>query len=171
MEVIQMEPKLDLRGLIENHQAGLWRYLRLLGCEDSKIEDLMQETFITAWKKPFKYINHAATSEYLRKISYNLMLTATRSKSLARLPENPDRYELAWRKFDRDDNGAAYMEALQNCMQTVKHKANKVLNLKYRENLSLAEISASLGMSGDGVKTLLRRTKSALRQCIERKMS
>lgn len=55
----------DPERLIEAHQAGIWRYLRALGCDASQAEDLTQETFLAVLQKPFQDYNPAATAAYL----------------------------------------------------------------------------------------------------------
>jgi RNA polymerase sigma-70 factor (ECF subfamily) len=52
--------------LIETYQAGVWRYLRALGCDAAQAEDLTQDTFLAVLQRPFQDINPAATAAYLR---------------------------------------------------------------------------------------------------------
>lgn len=40
--------------MVHEHQAGLWRYLRYLGCEPALAEDLVQEVFLAVWQRPFE---------------------------------------------------------------------------------------------------------------------
>ena len=64
--------------LIEQHQAGVWRYLRALGCNATEADDLTQETFLAVIQKPFEDYNSAATAGYLRKVAHNLFITVRR---------------------------------------------------------------------------------------------
>ena len=43
-------------GLIQAHQASVWRYLRFLGCDEA------QETFLAVWAKPFEDRGAAAAA-------------------------------------------------------------------------------------------------------------
>ena len=52
----------DLAGMIRQHQAGVWRYLRVLGCDSAGADDLTQETFLAVLQKPFQDYNPAATA-------------------------------------------------------------------------------------------------------------
>ena len=47
----------------------------------------------------------------------------------------------------------------------------EAINGFYRDRLSREELAAKLDMKPDGVKTLLRRTREVLRNCIEKKIS
>ena len=60
--------------LIQAYQAGIWRYLRALGCESSLAEDLTQDTFLAVLQRPFNDVSPAATSAYLRKTALNLLI-------------------------------------------------------------------------------------------------
>ena len=44
------DAKIDLASLVTLHQAGVWRYLRALGCDASLADDLTQDTFLEAWR-------------------------------------------------------------------------------------------------------------------------
>jgi len=46
----------------------------------------------------------------------------------------------------------------------------RALDLQYRDRASRAEIAAELDLAVEGVKTLMRRARSALRDCVERKL-
>ena len=54
--------ELDAAQLIREHQAGVWRYLRVLGCSRELAEDLTQETFL------------AVLEQILLEYLFNLML-------------------------------------------------------------------------------------------------
>ena len=64
--------------LIQTYQAGVWRYLRVLGCEAALAEDLTQETFLAVLQRPFQEVNAAATNAYLRKTALNLYISHRR---------------------------------------------------------------------------------------------
>ncbi|HEX7449919.1 MAG TPA: sigma factor, partial [Pirellulales bacterium] len=59
----------DAARLIEEHQAGVWRYLRVLGCNAAEAEDLTQDTFLAVLEKPFHDYQRAATAAYLRQVA------------------------------------------------------------------------------------------------------
>ena len=64
--------------LIQTYQAGVWRYLRALGCEATLAEDLTQDTFVAVLQRPFNDVSPAATSAYLRKTALNLLISHQR---------------------------------------------------------------------------------------------
>jgi RNA polymerase sigma-70 factor (ECF subfamily) len=167
MAIADGEHTSSLGDLVRNHQAGVWRYLRFLGADESLADDLTQETFLAIWRKPFVDHTPAATSRYLRTVSRNLFLMSLRKGN--RLP-TLERLELAdevWDRFSGDDE--TMLDALRECLEGLNGRARLAIDLCYRDQRSRAEIGRELELSEDGVKSLLRRTRELLRQCVEQK--
>ena len=97
MEAIS--PAMDLASLINSHQAGVWRYLRVLGCSAAEADDLTQETFLAVWQRPFQQYSAAATSAYLRTVARNLFLTARRRGSKQVPLGELEELEAAWGRW------------------------------------------------------------------------
>ncbi len=71
-------PQIDPGQLIDEYQAGVWRYLRALGCDYAEADDLTQDTFLAVLRKPFVNYGPAATNGYLRKVAFNRFISARR---------------------------------------------------------------------------------------------
>ncbi|HVX61617.1 MAG TPA: RNA polymerase sigma factor [Pirellulales bacterium] len=161
---------LDAARLIKEHQAGVWRYLRVLGCSANQAEDLTQETFLAVLQKPFQEINRAATAAYLRQVARNLFISSQRRAARGVAMAELDEIEAAWGRWAANDDGRELLVALQKCLETLADKARQALELRFREKQSRAAIAAALGMSEDGAKNLMQRAKQHLRTCIERSL-
>jgi RNA polymerase sigma-70 factor (ECF subfamily) len=161
---------IDLASLISSHQAGVWRYLRVLGCSAAEADDLTQETFLAVWQRPFQQYSSAATAAYLRTVARNLFLTLRRRGSQQVLLADLEQLEGTWNRWGADDGGQQLLTALEECLQTVAERARRALDLRYRDGCSRAEIAAAVGLSEDGAKNMLQRAKQHLRQCLERRM-
>lgn len=163
-------PAIDLASLIASHQAGVWRYLRVLGCSAAEADDLTQETFLAVWQRPFQQYSAAATATYLRTVARNLFLTARRRGSKQVPLGELEELEAAWVRWAAEDGGHHLLSALEECLQTVAERTRQALDLRYRDGCSRAEIAAAVGLSEDGAKNLLQRAKQHLRKCLERRM-
>lgn len=161
---------LDVAGLIKNHQVGVWRYLRVLGCSPTEADDLTQDTFLAVLQRPFKDLGPAATAAYLRKAARNLFLTSKRRNARWATLAELDELEAAWSRWAADDGGHQLLAALEHCLTTLAERARKALEMRFREGRSRSEIAAGVGLSEDGAKNLLQRSKHHLRECIERRM-
>lgn len=169
-----VETQLDVSRLVREHQAGLWRYLRVLGCPADDAEDVTQETFLAVLTRPFQDYNRQATAAYLRQVARNLFVSRRRrAVSCVEL----DEAEAAWLHWAGQDDGEELLTALRECLQVLTERARQALDLRFglhhedTKNASRAQIAGALGLSEDGAKNLLQRAKQQLRECIERKMA
>ncbi|HEV3340375.1 MAG TPA: sigma-70 family RNA polymerase sigma factor [Pirellulales bacterium] len=156
---------LDVARLVREHQAGVWRYLRVLGCPAAEAEDLTQETFLAVLTKPFHDYNRQATAAYLRQVARNLFISSRRrTVAVAEL----DEAEAAWLRWAIKDDGQELMEALHACLQKLTERARQALDMRFGRQAARAEIAATLGLSEDGAKNLMQRAKQQLRACVEK---
>ena len=165
-----MPTGLDLVSLIRNHQAGVWRYLRMLGCDAASADELTQETFLAVLQQPFADYHPSATAGYLRTVARNLFITMQRRLTRTVPLVDVDAVDADWERWGANDNGEAMLVALDECLKTLTDKSREAIKLRFREDQSRAAIAAALGMSEDGAKNLLQRAKQQLRECIGRKL-
>jgi RNA polymerase sigma-70 factor (ECF subfamily) len=160
----------DPARLIERHQAGVWRYLRALGCDPSEADDLTQETFLAVLQKPFDDFNPAATAGYLRKVAHNLFITVRRRAGRVVPVEDIEQVSSLWSQWADKDNGEAVLGMLQECLAELTQRARWALEMRFQERLPRIEIAAALKITEHGAKNLMQRAKKQLRGCVERKM-
>lgn len=171
MSTATLPANVDLAELIRRHQATVWRYLRFLGCEPSLADDLTQETFLAAWRSRLEDTSPAGTGAYLRKVAKNQFLMAMRRQRREVSLEDMERANAVWQAWCPDDRPDAYFDALAECSQSINGRARQAIDLRYRDNASRAEMARRLELSEDGVKSLLRRTRELLRQCVQGSLS
>jgi len=170
---VMTTPELPLEpaDLIRQHQADVWRYLRFLGCGATEAEDLTQETFLAVLRTPFEQRSPGETAAYMRRVARNQLLMLRR-----RAGREPAQAELAaaesvWGAATVEGRVDAQLAALEECLKTVvAPRAREAVAMHYSDGASREAIAQALQMTADGVKTLLRRTRAALRECIERKL-
>ncbi len=164
-------PAASLTELVRLHQAGLWRYLRYLGADAPEAEDLVQETFLAAAREGFEQRSPTETGGYLRTVARNKLLMLRRKQRHE--PEHAalEAAEGVWAEAARDDGLAGWIEALRGCVEKLEGRARTAIDLCYRENAGRDAIAAALEMKPDGVKTLLRRSRAALKACVERTLT
>ncbi len=164
-----MIPRLSTAELVRRHQAGIWRYLRYLGCDASLADDLTQDTFLAVLRKPFEQRSAAETAAYLRTVARNQFLMAMRRRRQSPTWDDLELAEQVWAEFAGDD-GDEYLASLDECLAELGGRPRQAIELRYREGRGRQEIAQALEMTDDGVKTLLRRTREALRKCITRRI-
>jgi len=163
--------RIDAADLVREHQADVWRYLRFLGCDESQADDLTQETFLAVLRKPFEDRGRIQAAAYLRTVARRQLLMAVRKMRSGPSVEDLETAEDVWADQVGDADGNAYLDALSDCLKELEGRPKVVTDMFYRESCSRAEIATALGMTEDGVKTLLRRTRDVLRRCVERRLN
>ena len=171
-----MEPD-KLTELLQAHQSEVYRYLRYLGAERGVGEDLVQETFVAAFTSgnPPDLNDAARRCAWLRGIARNLYMNKCRAdkRSVLRFPG--DALERADRVWDGEylhgGDGSDYMDALHRCLGELPDQDRLVLNMRYTQGKSRAEMAAACNMSEDGIKSLLRRIRADLAGRIMRELN
>jgi RNA polymerase sigma-70 factor (ECF subfamily) len=160
----------DPRKLVETHQAGVWRYLRALGCSASEADDFTQDTFLAVLQRPFDDFDPTATGAYLRRVAFNLLVTARRRSHKVTAVANLEDFEAAWEKWVGQDNGEETLHLLRQCLERLSERARRALEMRFRERKRRAEIAASLNITEHGAKNLMQRAKSSLKSCVESRL-
>lgn len=153
--------------LVRAHQAEVWRYLRYLGASAELADDLTQETFLQLLRAPFAARSERETAGWLRTVARNLWVRSFRRPPFA-LTEL-DAIEAAWDGFARADGGDDTLAQLRECVGLLTGRAREVVRWHYEERCSRQTIAERLGIGEDGVKSLLRRARTTLRDCVERR--
>ena len=161
----------EMAALVRSHQAGVWRYLRFLGCDPTEADDLVQETFLAVLREGFEVRSPAQTAAYLRTVARNRLLMARRKQRSQPPAVDLEAAEAVWAQVAGEDGLSDYLVALGECLEkAVSPRTRRALELQYRDRSSRAEIAAELDLAVEGVKTLLRRARSALRDCVQRRL-
>ncbi len=161
----------EMAALVRAHQAGVWRYLRFLGCDSTEADDLTQETFLVVLREGFEVRSAAETGAYLRTVARNRLLMDRRKRRSRPTAVDLEAAEAVWAEVAGDDGLSDYLAALGECLQrAISPRVRRAIELQYREKAGRAEIAVELDLAVEGVKTLLRRARSALRECVQRRL-
>src|SRR3954471_18020351 len=168
----QMDEPTDLASLVERHQAGVWRYVRFLGADSTEADDLTQETFLAIARGGFVERDERQTAGYLRVVARNQLLVLRRRQNREVSTVELEAADSVWAAA-AGPNGSLtnYLDALRDCVEQLEGRSRQAVTLHYHDHAGREAIATQLGMQADGVKTLLRRTRDVLRECIERKIN
>lgn len=159
----------DLEVLVRDHQADLWRYLRYLGAAADDADDLTQETFLAVARTPFELRSRGETAAYLRTAARNQLLMLRRRQGREASTVELAAAEEVWAAATPEGDSSAVMDALAACCETLAGRPREAIDRFYRRGESREELAAAFDVTIDGVKSLLRRTRATLRDCIERR--
>jgi len=160
----------DLASLMQEHQADVWRYLRYLGAAADDADDLTQETFLAVARTPFEMRSRAETAAYLRTAARNQLLMLRRRQGRQVCTVELTAAEEVWAAATTAGDFNEFLDALAKCCESLAGRAREAIDRFYRDGQSREQLAATFEITVDGVKTLLRRTRSALKDCIERRV-
>lgn len=149
-------------------------FIRATIYDSSTVDDIFQETMLTAWRRFDDYDPAKPLAKWLRGISRKLILA-----HFSRLKKRPvfcneqllDTIEerLSRISCQPGDTWADKVEALELCMKLLPEKLLHCIKLHYHSEYSTDNIAHSLQASQEAVKKRLQRGRSLLADCLRRK--
>lgn len=170
-----MAPPLDAQALdawVRRHERRPWRYLRACGCPADLADDFVQDALLAALHKQVPTWTDADANAWLLGAVRNLWREHLRRLGVERrvLAARIETADRAIEEWAPQDDGEAFYAALRLCMARLDGRAREAIELRYRDGQSRDDMAVRLRLSADGVKTLLRRTRDALRGCVLRRL-
>lgn len=158
--------------LVQRHEARLFNFLCQKAPSREDAEDLAQHTFVNAWQRIGQYRTEASFATWLYTIARNLTISHYRKHGKVTLCE----LEVAEPKLvERETPADALAEIEEHAAlwrvarETLKEEAFDVLWMKYKEQLSIAEIATVLTRTEISVKVMLHRARKKLGHALEDK--
>lgn len=152
-------------GAIDCHRAEVRRYLRFLGCPEQGLDDLAQETLLAGLQR---WPTGDAPLPWLLAIARNQLRKLLRDRGRRRELADVERLDSLWQEHVVE-HGNPMRDALQQCLAQLAPRSRDALRMRYAEGLDRAEIAARLGLSAEGVKSMLTRVRAWLANCVERR--
>ena len=174
-ELIERSAAGDLEAfssLIEAHQTAVCACLAVRLNDPHQVEDLAQETFLTAYRNLGTFDSEKSFGPWLRGIAMNLLRNYWRKKrpnpvgGHAELDIMVD-HEIALTTAQENSDKLDHM---RDCIQGVQSDARMMVDLRYIEGLSISQICERLNRKHSAVTMKLSRIRQLLRECIVGKM-
>ncbi len=154
--------------LVERH-ANKYRSLAYRFTNNvNDAEDIVQDAFIKLWANPDAWESNkgAKFTTWFYRVVSNQCLDFKRKKKARPFGEHEEFED----KADSQDDALfekQRLEAVDASMQTLNPDMQKALNLGFYEGLPRAEAAEIMNMKIDAFKSLLIRSKSALKYAVE----
>ncbi|MCR9248590.1 MAG: sigma-70 family RNA polymerase sigma factor [bacterium] len=143
------------------------RYLRFLGADHDAAQDLAQEALLAGLHQ---WSDGNAPLAWLLGTARNLFRKQLRTVGRRRELVDADRLHELWQQHVVDD-GESERAALRECLANLPERSRQVIAWRYGEGLPRDDIANRLGLGSEGVKSLLQRVRTALGDCVRRRMS
>ncbi len=176
VERIQSGDKSACAECIDKHGAGVYRLALRLMKNEADAEDVVQETFLNAFKAIDKFEGRSELSTWLYRITYNNAMMRLRRKQPdllsidESLAENDVGIPVPKQLFDwcclpeQDFKTTEVRQELERAINELPASLRAVFVLREMEGLSTKETAVSLDLSTAAVKKRLQRARLWLRE-------
>jgi RNA polymerase sigma factor (sigma-70 family) len=161
MELVKLGDSGAFALLYDRHGGKLYGYLRKRLTDAASADDLLQETFLRILRFRSKYRSGASFSPWMFTICANCMADHFRARAVRdAAAENPPEWALADRLPPPESKNVLADPALNG---SLTENEQKVLELRYTEDLSFSQISSKLGLSAANARKIANRAVQKLR--------
>jgi RNA polymerase sigma-70 factor, ECF subfamily len=163
------------RSLVERHSRNVFRLAFRMTGNENDAEDIVQETFLRAYKQLARYESRSSFGTWLYRIAANCSLDLIRTRKFrGELPkpegEDKDPMDLIASPQPGPDRLAASRqveEHVAGAMAALSGQERTAFVLRHFEGLSIEEISGVLGVGGNAAKHSIFRAVQKLRAALE----
>lgn len=165
------------RSLVEGHSRAVYRIAYRMTGSPQDAEDVVQETFLKAYKQLSRFESRANFSTWLHRIAVNCSIDLIRSR-----PHRESGHDAAdLEQFGTASESADYtgtsperlmlstevQERITSAMRSLSAMERAAFALRHFEGRSIEEISASLGLKTNAAKHSIFRAVRKMRAALE----
>ncbi len=160
---------------VRRHAAGVYRLALRLTRNEAEAEDVVQETFLSAFKGIDRFDGRAELRTWLYRIAYNAAMMRLRRTRRDHVPldeaSEPDNgtpvpqqlYD--WSRLPGRELEKAELRAeMEKAIGELPDRLRAVFVMRELEELSTEETAQALNISAEAVKTRLHRARLGLRE-------
>jgi len=164
------------RGLVERHSRTVFRLAHRMTGSPQDAEDVVQETFLRAYKQLSRFESRANFSTWLHRIAVNCSIDLIRSRPHREAGADAADLE-QFGAADRDDApptsperlmlSTEVQERINGAMSALSHMERAAFTLRHFEGQSIEEISRALGLKTNATKHSIFRAVKKMRIALE----
>ncbi len=181
------ENKLNATNWVDLYGDALYAYVMARVSNSAQAEDIVQETFLSAWRARNTYNGKASEKTWLYTICKNKIIdyyrkASTNKEVLAKEDEteeyffgddgrhwDDDKKPQAWGiDYSKSVESKEFYSILKKCKTKLKEIQQSVFTMKYLDDSDTDEICETLGITVQNYWVLIHRAKIQLRACLEK---
>ncbi|WP_246188069.1 RNA polymerase sigma factor [Paenibacillus tengchongensis] len=157
-----------LQEMMELYGSDVWHYAFFLTRSRDAADDISQEVFLKAYRSAGAYRGQASFKTWLLTITRNTCFSWKRNCFWRRfLPLGSHGTAEYTRSAEKEALGKQYTNRIWELIMELPDKYREVLVLDMRQELSVAEMAALLGVAQGTVKSRLSRARGKIRAAIK----
>jgi len=164
------------RVLVERHSRNVFRLAYRMTGNEQDAEDVVQVTFLRAWRSLQSFESQASFGTWLHRIAANYSLDLIRQRK-----RREEKREVSYREetdildtipggepgADRLVYSSSVRSAIHAAMDTLSSQERTAFVLRHFEGLSIEQIGANLGTGANATKHSIFRAVQKLRRALE----
>jgi RNA polymerase sigma-70 factor (ECF subfamily) len=156
--------------LIRRHGPALHRYARRMTRDDAAVQDIVQETFVAAWRQIDRFRGESSPRTWLFAICARKVVDSHRVKRAIPLDDrllDPVDASASADPFANVSN-TEFLGALEEALAELPPRQRAVWLLREVEELTFPQIGTILSLSPDGARGHHHRARTTLQQRLQR---
>jgi len=161
--------------LYQNHWERIWRMALRYSNSKADAEDIMQDTFINAFKKFHTYKFHLSSSfaSWLNTICLNCTIDFFRQQKSKHRHKHFSLHSLIKEPMSSNPSPSHIVEEkeagkkIQECLQILSPRQRIIFEMRFNQHMDIRDIAECLRCSTSNVKTQVFRSLQKLRKILE----
>ena len=155
------------KSLVERHSRSVFRLAYRMTGNESDAEDIVQETFMRAYKQLNRYESRSSFSTWLYRIAANCSVDLIRARKVRQPVEVPETLKSSDPEPDRALYSSQVKHKVSLAMNQLSGQERTAFVLRHFEGQSIDEISKALGVGDNAAKHAVFRAVQKLRRALE----
>jgi RNA polymerase sigma-70 factor, ECF subfamily len=168
-----LERSEEFAEMLQRHHGDIFSYIYSLVLNQADAEDLYQETAIILWKKFAEFEPNSSFRHWAIRVAHLSVMNFVRKHRSNRLVFSEDAINIIAAAHERGDSdlSSSQRDALRACMKQLTSNDRRLVESRYAQRRTVPEIAVNEKRSVDAIYKTLSRIRSALFQCIQRRLS
>jgi len=159
-------------GLLLQAEPRIYAYIRSQVPQRADAEDLLQETVATLWDKFLDFRPGSNFAAWAYEVARHKVQHYYRHKGREnRLFSEMFVEQVAEQAEDMADELSGLQAALRDCLTRLRPADRDVVNRCYATGATIAGVATQLGRPLDTIKSVLKRSRRALYECVSRTLA
>jgi len=169
MGTVGERKRIQFETLLVEHHIQLRAFVRSLAVDPDWVDDIAQESFLTAYREWDSFDQSRDFGKWIRGIAANIVRNEIRKTTRRHRLLHSDLAEVLLRRQSelQDSAEPVTVEAIRKCLGNLTPKCRDVVQARYRDGESAPEIAKRFELTASNVRQMLVRIRQQIKHCVE----
>jgi RNA polymerase sigma-70 factor (ECF subfamily) len=166
--------ELDFDTIVRETQAHIRAYIAGLGVPRHDVDDVAQDVYVELYRFADRIPAHIPPKQWLKGIARNLCMNYFRRTSRRQRLQREALVEIFLRAEKTESPALSegpVRRALDGCCEKLSAESQRLLTLRYEQELPSHQIAERLQTTAEAVRIALFRIRNALKACIGKSLA